>query len=117
MTGIVLVGEGIGTVIMPLLASQLIYSYGWRMSYIIVGTFALVLIILAAQFLRRDPARMGQLPYGADEAKAAGLVSEDKGVSLREAIHTGQFWQLCAVLACLCFGGATDFLFSFLCWH
>jgi len=27
-------------------------------------------VVLFAQFLRRDPAQMGQLPYGADEGNS-----------------------------------------------
>ena len=73
MTGIAVSGIGIGTMIMPLVANWLISSYGWRTSYIVVGITVLVLIILVAQFLRRDPGQMGQLPYGADEVKVESL--------------------------------------------
>lgn len=97
MTGIVVSGIGLGTMIMPPVANWLISSYGWRISYIVVGSIALVLVVLAAQFLRRDPTRMGQLPYGVDEVKEEGLTLEVGGFSLREAIRTRQFWTLCAV--------------------
>jgi len=46
----------------------------------------LVLIILAAQFLRRDPSQMGQLPYGEDEVKEEGLNAK-VGFSFQEAIR------------------------------
>jgi len=76
MCGIVLSGVGIGVVIIPPLAAWLISIYSWRTSYIIVGIIVLVLVILAAQFLRRDPSQVGQLPYGAIEveAESSGLV-------------------------------------------
>ena len=97
MTGIVLSGVGVGMAAWPPLATRLIANYGWRTSYIIIGIIALVLIIIAAQFLRRDPGQVGQLPDGESETKPASLVSETKGVSLQEAMHTRQFWMFCAM--------------------
>ena len=52
MTGIVVAGVGVGTMIGPPAASQLVSVYGWRTSYIIMGGIFLVLFVLAAQFLR-----------------------------------------------------------------
>ncbi len=101
MTGIVAAGPGFGMTTMPLLASWLIFSYGWRISYFIIGIVALVLIISVAQFFRRDPSQTGQLPYGEDEVKKEGLNAKVTGVSLQEAICTRQFWRLSFVL----FGG------------
>lgn len=102
MTGITVSGIGIGTMIMPPVANWLISSYGWRTCYIIIGILVSVLIILAAQFLRRDPGQMGQVPYDEEEVDTSHLNLADGGFSLREAIHLRQFWMLCAML--LCFG-------------
>ena len=102
MTGIVLAGIGVGTMLMPPLASWLISTYDWQTSYIIVGSIALVIIIAAAQLLRRDPGQMGQLPYGANEIDDQSINLGSGGFSLPEAIHTRQFWLLCAIfLLCL----------------
>ena len=90
MTGIVASGIGFGTVTIPLLASRLISIYDWRSSYSIIGIIALVLIILAAQFLKRDPHQIGQLPYGQNEVRQESLVSQAKEFSFQEAIHTKQ---------------------------
>ncbi len=103
MTGIVVSGAGLGIMIIPPIANWLISSYGWRISYIVIGSIGLVLVILAAQFLRRDPGRMGLLPYGADELKEEGLNLEVGGFSLREAIRTRQFWTLSTMFLSLCF--------------
>lgn len=103
MTGVVSNGISIGSIIMPPLARWLISTYGWRTSYIIVGTLVLVITILAAQFLRRDPSQVGQLPYGENEVTKDSSNLEASGFSLREAIHTRQFWILCAVFACILF--------------
>jgi len=94
MTGIVLSGVGVGTMIMPPVANQLISSYGWRTSYFIIGIIALVLIVAAAQFLRRDPGQVGQLAYGAYEVKVDNVDLGTKGFSFREAVRTRQFWMV-----------------------
>ncbi len=102
MTGIVMAGIGAGTMVMPPLANWLISSYGWRASYTIIGIIVLVLIILAAQFLKRDPSQIGLSPYGEGEAEQGSLNLEARGFSLQRAIHTRQFWMLCVMF--LCFG-------------
>lgn len=103
MTGIVSAGTGIGLTIMPPIASWLIISYGWRTSFIAIGIIPLVLIILAAQFLKRNPQSIGQLPDGEIEIKQEGSNLEARGLSLREAIHTRQFWMLWVTFFCLGF--------------
>jgi len=103
MTGIVLTGVGIGTIIVPPLASRLISIYGWHTSYIIVGGIALVLIISAAQFLKRDPGQIGQLPYGVLHPEEQRLNLNAKEFSLKEAIRTMQFWIICMLSFCFLF--------------
>ncbi len=66
-SGIVAAGIGIGTIILPLLANKLISLYNWRTSFIIFGIISLVVYVVVAQFLRRDPAQMGLLAYGAQQ--------------------------------------------------
>ena len=97
MNGIVLAGIGVGTMIMPPLASWIISNYGWRTSYVVIGFMILAVIISAAQFLRRDPGQKRQLPYGQNEVTEENLNSKVSGFSLQEAMLTQQFWLLCAV--------------------
>jgi len=100
MTGFVASGIGFGTVIIPPVAIRLISSYGWRNSYIIMGITALVVIVFAAQFLKRDPGQIGLLPYGEDGIKQESPASETKALSLGEATRTRQFWMICAIYFC-----------------
>jgi len=97
MTGIVVSGIGLGTMLIPPVVSWLISIYGWRTSFIIVGVIALVLVVSAAQFFRRDPGQMGLSPYGEHEVKPESLKLSISGLSFQEAIHTRQFWLLCAI--------------------
>ncbi len=103
MTGIVLSGSPLGTMIMPPIARWLISLYGWRTSYIIVGIIALVLIILLAQFLKREPGHIGESTYGENKVITENLGLKARVFSVGEALHTRQFWLLCAISACIWF--------------
>jgi MFS family permease len=102
MTGIVLTGVSIGTLGVPPAVSRLISAYDWRTSYLVLGTVVLVAVVLAAQLLRRDPTQAKQRPYGESEGEKQQLVSEIHAFSLREAVHTRQFWLASGMF--LCFG-------------
>ena len=94
MTGIVKVGTGAGQLVMPLLATVIITAYGWRTSYIIIGAVVIILFLIIAQFLRRDPQRMGLLPDGETNVTAHPPERAEQGLLLREAIRTKQFWTI-----------------------
>jgi OFA family oxalate/formate antiporter-like MFS transporter len=108
--GIVAAGIGMGTAVMSLLASHLVATYEWRLSYIIIGLLALIIIIPGAFLLRRSPEDKGLLPLGKAEAKAGNeenlniakkegsLTSERAGLSLRDAARTRAFWLLLAII-------------------
>ena len=99
MTGIVVSGVGAGTLVVPPIANWLILNHGWRTSYTVLGIVSLVVIIVAAQFLRRDPSQMGLVPYGENEVSKEGLGLAAKGLALKEAIRTRQFWMFTAIMA------------------
>jgi MFS family permease len=103
MSGIVISGLTIGQLIAPPLIGRMIAAYDWRQSYIIVGIVVLVFVVAAAQFLRRDPGKYGQLPYGADESKHADSLSSTLSYSLKEASVTWQFWTGFVILFCFGF--------------
>lgn len=97
MTGIILAGTGVGTLVVSPVASRLVSAYDWRITFIIMGGFVLVVFVSLAQLLRRDPSQMRQVSdsvQGEDEHKAKPGV---EGFSLREAVPTRQFWLVFAV--------------------
>lgn len=102
MTGIVLTGSAVGSLIAPPVAERLISAYDWRLSSIILGSIVFIVVVLAAQLLKRDPTKMMQVPYGENKEGEQGFKSVADGFSLREAAHTKQFWVIFAML--LCFG-------------
>jgi MFS family permease len=108
--GIVAAGIGAGTAVMSPLAAHLVATYEWRLSYIIIGLLALIIIIPGALLLRRSPEEKGLLPLGKAEATAGdeensniakredSLTSESAGFSLKEAARTRAFWLLLAII-------------------
>ncbi len=97
MTGIVKAGTGLGILGMPLLASHLIISYGWRTSYLVLAAVALVGVLPLAQFLRRDPEQKGLKPYGNDESNSNISKLPFGGLTLSKAVHTRQYWTVAAI--------------------
>ena len=91
MTGIAASGIGIGGLIAAPLISRLITAFDWRLSYIMVGSIALLVMVLTSQFLKRDPISTGQLPYGGNEGGEKTSAFETNSFSLKLAVQTTQF--------------------------
>jgi MFS family permease len=92
MTGIVAAGTGIGALVGPPVASRFISMYGWRASYAIMGCIVFAVVVLAAQLIKKDPAQVGLVAYGAHQGEQKGLNPGSDGISLMEAVCTNQFW-------------------------
>lgn len=101
MTGIVKVGTGAGQFAVPFLASLLIIACGWRLTNVLLGCSALVLLFLLGGILRRDPGDFTQ----PDDTAGAAPVSGRGNTSLeaREAMRTVQMWIICGVNLLLVF--------------
>ena len=104
MTGIVMAGSSVGSIIMPPLATQFIINYGWRNAYIIIGLIAMTIIVTATQFVKRDPVQIGQLPDTGNKAEAESLDLPSASLSLSKAIRTGRFWIFCTMFGFVWFG-------------
>jgi MFS family permease len=103
VTGIVLTGLGIGSLLGPPFASWLISLYDWRTSYVIIGIISLVIVVIVAQFLRRDPEQMGLSPYVEENRDRPAPQTANEGLSFNEAIRTGRFWMFAGTLCCFGF--------------
>ncbi len=103
MNGIAVAGIGTGTVIMPPLANYLLTLYDWRLSFVIVGLMALVVVTPSALFLKRDPSKMGLLPDGVRGTASTEKVLPESGMSFRESIRTRQFLVICIIYVCFGF--------------
>jgi sugar phosphate permease len=107
MTGVVVAGIGIGGLIEPPVISRLIKAYGWRLSLVIMGCTVLVVIVIIAQFLKRDPKQMGLSAYGEVEEGRRAVTPEMNEFSFKEAVHTVQFWLATVTFICLGYGAVS----------
>ena len=103
MTGIVTAAIGVGAFVGPPIASRLISIYGWRASYVILGSIVLIVIVLCAQFLKRDSVQTGLDIHNKKREEKKTARKESKSLSLREAYRTTQFWVFFIMLVCLGF--------------
>jgi MFS family permease len=103
MTGLAFVGGSFGGLIMPPIANWLISTTGWRHSFLVLGAVVLAIVVVCAQFLRGDPHKTGQMAYGETgklQAREPIPVFTVRERSLKEAMHTRQFWVLMLMNLC-----------------
>jgi MFS transporter, OFA family, oxalate/formate antiporter len=107
MLGLLMAGGGLGGIIGPPFITWLVYTYSWREALLFTGIGVLVLVILLAQFLKRDPSQTGQIPYqkGNETRKKTYVVIEE--LSLNQALRTGKFWLFSLMMFCMGFCGVT----------
>jgi len=94
MTGIVLSGSSLGTVLGPMISTHLIASYGVQTSFLILGLVTLTLIPIFAQFLKRDPGEKNVGPLGSNQ------VTEETSSSFSIAALSKPFWFFFIISIC-----------------
>ena len=97
-SGLAVSGIGVGTLLMPPLASLLIAALGWREAYLALGGFAAVAGGGAALLIESDP-RDRQVGPDGDPLGAAAASAQPPGATVREAVGSRSFAALYA--ACL----------------
>lgn len=92
-TGIILSGYGLGQIIFPPLATQLISSFDWRRSFLLLGMIIVVIGIPISFLVRLPPKEERSVGTDAPGKKVAGPVTE-VAWSLKETLRTFPIWQL-----------------------
>ena len=101
--GIASSASGLGIFGAAPFAAYLISNFGWRMSYIVMGLIALLIVIPLSRLLRKDPYEIGALPDGAKsdsremgeqkpKNKEGSIQAAD--LSLLQVFRTRSFWLL-----------------------
>jgi MFS family permease len=98
MTGTVTAGIGVGALIWPPIIEQLISIYDWRTACAVIGGIVFIIAIVAAQFLKSDPGKVGQIAKGDSRTIEEKLLLKKDDFSLKEAILNRQFWTLFVAL-------------------
>jgi MFS family permease len=91
--GLMMVGIGLGAMIMPSAAQQLIARFGWHAAYSVLGGGVLCIAIpTVAALLKEKPEDLGLLPDGAAaKSVPAGSQTIVPGLSAADAWRTGTF--------------------------
>jgi len=92
-SGLAVAGIGVGTLVMPPLASYLIAIVGWRGAYLSLGIIALLLGGGMALLVANDPASRGLNPDG-DDRTAQSQAVRASGASVIDAIRASRFINL-----------------------
>lgn len=97
-SGLAVSGIGIGTLVLPPVASYLVSAIGWRHAYIALGVFAAIVGVGFALLIDNDPHERGLAPDGDPVDPNAHRV-QARGVSIGAAIRSWRFIGL--YVACL----------------
>ncbi len=94
--GIASAGIGAGTLIVPLAAAWLIAELQWRSGLRVMALVIGVTGVSAAWLMEKNPARRGVGPDGGPPSDGSRTAAHSAlaGMTLREALHTPQFWWL-----------------------
>lgn len=97
-SGLAVSGIGVGTLVMPPLATFLIGEFGWRNAYIALGLLAAICGGTLALLISNDPSERGLAPDG-DAIHSSSRGSRAHGVSIGTAVTSWRFVGL--YVACL----------------
>jgi len=101
-SGLAVSGIGVGTLVVPPLASWLIESVGWRETYLILGAFAIVVGAGMALMIEDDPRGRGLSADG--DAPPDGQLKSAVGFPIAKAITSRRFVGLYAACFICSFG-------------
>ena len=108
-SGLAVSGIGVGTLVMPPLASLLIDALGWRTAYLVLGALAAVVGAGMALMIENDPRDRGLGPDG-DALQSGAQSMRPAGASVREAIRFRRFAVLYAACLICSFGVFVPFV-------
>jgi MFS family permease len=99
--GLSMMGIGIGSVVVPILAQRLITSFGWRAAFVIFGGAVVLLPLpILAALLQNDPGQRGLQPDGDEKNQVSQLQPQDKqGLTWHEIWHSPAFWILICIFS------------------
>lgn len=97
-SGLAVSGIGVGTLVMPPLASFFIETLGWRNAYLALGALAVVVGVGMALLIENDPRDRGLGPDG-DPPQPKAASAQAEGFAVRDAVRSRRFAGL--YVACL----------------
>ncbi len=96
--GIGLAGVGLGTSLVPMVATWIMGQFGWRAAYVGIGILIVLFVLpVAASVLHDSPRKRGLLPDGDKPDDNDDAEIEKKtviGLTAKEALKTKTFWLM-----------------------
>jgi MFS family permease len=108
-SGLAVSGIGVGTLLMPPLASYLIAALGWRAAYLVLGILAAGIGGGLAFLVENDPRGRGLRPDGGP-LQSSTQPTQPEGSSVRDAIRSRRFIGLYASCLICSFGVFVPFV-------
>jgi MFS family permease len=108
-SGLAVSGIGVGTLVMPALATWLIGTFGWREAYLVLGIFAAIVGGGLSFLIENDPRDRHLGPDG-DPPQPAASSGKAEGASVKEAIRSRRFIRLYAANLICSFGVFVPFV-------
>ncbi|WP_315767964.1 MULTISPECIES: MFS transporter [unclassified Bradyrhizobium] len=108
-SGLAVSGIGLGNLLMPPLASQLIGGFGWRSAYVVLAAIALIMGGGLSLLIENDPRDRGAAPDG-DAPAPWRAASRSEGVAVVDAIRSPRFLALYASCLICSFGVFVPFV-------
>lgn len=108
-SGLAVSGIGVGTLVMPPLASFFIAALGWREAYLVLGGLAAIVGAGMAFLIEDNPRGRGLGPDG-DPLQSGSQVVRQAGASVSEAIRSHRFIGLYAACLICSFGVFVPFV-------
>ena len=109
-SGLAVSGIGVGTLLMPPLASYLIEAVGWRAAYLVLGILAAGIGGGLALFIENDPRDRGLGPDGDPPRSGPQQPTRLEDSSVRDAVRSRRFIGLYASCLICSFGVFVPFV-------
>jgi len=93
---------GFGTALTILPIQWMIESSGYRRTFIVWGVIQGILVLIAAQFLRKAPTDLRAAP---DAARPSKVVQNALNYTPGQMVRTGTFWLMYLMMTMVAFGG------------
>ena len=102
MIAFVTTGVGVGGILFSPLINYLIYQFGWRFAFLVIGFLYLFMIGLPALVMKHSPEDIGKRAFGyGSQAKCQPRLD----LSIRQVVFKFSFFLLCflSIIGSLCF--------------
>jgi len=100
--GLTVCGLGFGLFLVPPVSARIISTYGWRASFLVLGAFAFLVLMIVGAFMKK-PEEMGMQALGAGEEAKLATPPTMREYGLSEILKARAFWVV-YLTAVFCYG-------------